>query len=96
MGQSKLEFHKRLYGHRSDLRIKPDLPLSRYLRSHGQSEDDFKRLTITINDHNITWSGEKKVTRESFFDTKTKYTGTQWNKLKGIIYVNLRPYHFLL
>ena len=72
VGESKQEFHKRLNGHRSDLRCKPDLPLSRHLRSPGHSEDDFKRLTITIIDHNITWSGEERVARERFWIRKLK------------------------
>ena len=49
VGESKQPFHKRMNGHRSDLRVKPNLPLSRHLlRSPGHSAEDFHKLKIYI------------------------------------------------
>ena len=43
------QLSKRLNGHRSDANCKPDLPLSRHLRSTGH-HDSFSKLKVTIID----------------------------------------------
>lgn len=70
VGESEQPFHKRMNGHRSDYQCKPDLPLSRHLRSPGHTKADLNRLTITIIDHNSAWSREDRLTRERFWIRK--------------------------
>lgn len=72
VGESEQPFHKRMNGHRSDYNRKPDLPVSRHLRSPGHSEEDLNRLTITIIDHNSSWSKDERCSRESFWIKKLK------------------------
>ena len=47
IGETKQQLSKRLNGHRSDANCKPDLPLSRHLRSTGH-HDSFGKLKVTI------------------------------------------------
>jgi hypothetical protein len=51
IGKTKQQLSERLNGHRSDANCKPDLPLSRHLRSTGH-HDSFSKLKVTIIDHN--------------------------------------------
>ena len=62
---------KHLNGHRSDANCKPDLPLSRHLRSTGH-HDSFGKLKVTIIDHNPTWDDKSRQERESFWIRKLK------------------------
>ncbi|XP_071155741.1 uncharacterized protein [Mytilus edulis] len=70
VGESEQPFHKRMNGHRSDYQCKPDLPLSRHLRSPGHTKADLNRLTIKIIDHNSAWSKEDRLARERFWIRK--------------------------
>jgi hypothetical protein len=54
IGETKQQLSKRLNGHRSDANCKPDLPLSRHLRSTGH-QDSIGKLKVTIIDHNPKW-----------------------------------------
>ena len=57
--------------HRSDANCKPDLPLSRHLRSTGH-HDSFGKLKVTIIDHNPKWDDKSRQERESFWIRKLK------------------------
>jgi hypothetical protein len=59
------------HGHRSDANCKPDLPLSRHLRSTGH-HDSFGKLKFTIIDHNPKWDDKSRQERESFWIRKLK------------------------
>ena len=50
---------------------KPDLPLSRHLRSTGH-HDSFGKLKVTIIDHNPKWDDKSRQERESFWIRKLK------------------------
>jgi tripartite motif-containing protein 2/3 len=65
IGETKQQLSKRLNGHRSDANCKPDLPLSRHLRSTGH-HDYFGKLKVTIIDHNPKWDDKSRQERESF------------------------------
>ena len=65
------QLSKRLNGHRSDANCKPDLPLSRHLRSTGH-HDSFGKLKVTIIDHNPKWDDKSRQERESFWIRKLK------------------------
>ena len=71
IGETKQQLSKRLNGHRSDANFKPDLPLSRHLRSTGH-HDSFGKLKVTIIDHNPKWDDESRQERESFWIRKLK------------------------
>ena len=43
VGETEQPFNKRMNGHRSDYTCKPDLPVSRHLRSHGHDQADLKK-----------------------------------------------------
>jgi len=58
-----------LNGHRSDANCKPDLPLSKLLRSTGH-HDSFGKLKVTIIDHNPKWDDKNREERESFWIKK--------------------------
>ena len=60
IGETKQQLSKRLNGHRSDANCKPDLPLSRHLRSTGH-HDSFGKLKVTIIDHNPKQTGKGKL-----------------------------------
>jgi hypothetical protein len=62
---------KRVNGHRSDANCKPDLPLSRHLRSTSH-RDSFGKLKVTIIDHNTKWDDKSKQERKSFWIRKLK------------------------
>ena len=62
IGETKQQLSKRLNGHRSDANCKPDLPLSRYLRSTGH-HDSFGKLKVTIIDHNPKWDDKSRQER---------------------------------
>jgi len=70
VGETDQAFHKRMNGHRSDYQCKPDLPLSRHLRSASHSQTDLKKLTITIIEQNENWSKDERVAREGFWIRK--------------------------
>ena len=72
VGETEQPFNKRMNGHRSDYTCKPDLPVSRHLRSHGHAQADLKKLTITIIDHNEDWSKADRLARESFWIRKLR------------------------
>jgi hypothetical protein len=57
--------------HTSDANCKPDLPLSRHLRSTGH-HDSFGKLKVTIIDHNPKWDDKSRQERESFWIRKLK------------------------
>ena len=67
VGETVQPFNKRMNLHRSDYKCKPDIPVSRHLRSHGHTPDDLSRLSITIIDHNPAWSTSERQARESFW-----------------------------
>ena len=71
IGETKQQLSKRLNGHRSDANCKPDLPLSRHLRSTGH-HDSFGKLKVTIIDHNPKWDDKSRQERESFWIRKLK------------------------
>ena len=71
IGETKQQLSKRLNGHRSDANCKPDLPLSRHLRSTGH-HDSFGKLKVTIIDHNLKWDDKSRQERESFWIRKLK------------------------
>ena len=71
IGETKQQLSKRLNGHRSDENCKPDLPLSRHLRSTGH-HDSFGKLKVTIIDHNPKWDDKSRQERESFWIRKLK------------------------
>ena len=71
IGETKQQLSKRLNGHRSDTNCKPDLPLSRHLRSTGH-HDSFGKLKVTIIDHNPKWDDKSRQERESFWIRKLK------------------------
>jgi hypothetical protein len=50
---------------------KPDLPLSRHLRSTDH-HDSFGKLKVTIIDHNPKWDDKSRQERESFWIRKLK------------------------
>jgi hypothetical protein len=50
---------------------KPDLPLSRHLRSTGH-HDSFGKLKVTIIDHYPKWDDKSRQERESFWIRKLK------------------------
>ena len=58
-------------GHRSDASCKPDLPLSRHLRSTGH-HDSFGKLKVTIIDHKPKWDDKSRQEKESFWIKKLK------------------------
>ena len=66
---SEKQLSKRLNGHRSDTNCKPDLPLSRHLRSTGH-HDSFGKLKVTIIYHNPKWDDKSRQERESFWIKK--------------------------
>ena len=60
-------------GHRSDLRVKPNLPLSRHLlRSPGHSAEDFHKLKNTLIDHDLTWDDKTRQQKERYWIIKLK------------------------
>jgi hypothetical protein len=69
--ETKQQLSKRLNGHRSDANCKPDLPLSRHLRSKGH-HDSLGKLKVTIIDHNHKWDDKSRQERESFWIRKLK------------------------
>ena len=71
VGETKQQLSKRLNGHRSDANCKPDLPLSRHLRSTCH-HDSFGKLKVTIIDHNPKWDDKSRQERESFWIRKLK------------------------
>ena len=71
IGETKQQHSKRLNGHRSDANCKPDLPLSRHMRSMGH-HDSFGKLKVTIIDHNPKWDDKSREERESFWIRKYK------------------------
>ena len=71
IGETKQQLSKRLNRHRSDANCKPDLPLSRHLRSTGH-HDSFGKLKVTIIDHNPKWDDKSRQERESFWIRKLK------------------------
>ena len=70
IGETK-QLSKRLNGHRSDANCKPDLPLSRHLRSTNH-HDSFGKLKVTIIDHNPKWDDKSRQERESVWIRKHK------------------------
>ena len=72
VGETDQPFHKRMNGHRSDYEKKPDLPLSRHLRSSNHSKESLNELSITIIDQNLSWSKEDRQNREKFWMRKLK------------------------
>jgi tripartite motif-containing protein 2/3 len=71
IGETKQQLGKSLNGHRSDANCKPDLPLSRHLRSTGH-HDSFGMLKATIIDHNPNLDDKSRQERESFWIVKLK------------------------
>jgi hypothetical protein len=55
----------------SDANCKPDLPLSRHLRSTDH-HDSFGKLKVTIIDHDPKWDDKSRQERESFWIRKLK------------------------
>ena len=84
IGETKQQLSKRLNGHRSDANCKPDLPLSRHLRSTGH-HDSFGKLKVTIIDHNPKWDDKSRQERESFWIRKLKDLITEWNQWEKVI-----------
>ncbi len=72
VGETDQQFNKRMNGHRSDYKCKPDLPLSRHLRSPGHAETDLQKLSVTIVEQNVSWSKEARRTRERFWIKKLR------------------------
>jgi len=71
IGETKQLLSKRLNGHRNDAHCKPDIPLSRHLRSTGHHHS-FDKLKVTIIVHNPTWDDKSREERESFGIRKPK------------------------
>ena len=69
--ETKQQLSKRLNGHRSDTNCKPDLGLSRHLRSTGH-HDSFGKLKVSIIDHNPKWDDKSRRERESCWIRKFK------------------------
>jgi hypothetical protein len=57
--------------HRSDANYKPDLTLSKHLRSTNH-HNDFDKLKVTIIEHNLNWDDKIRHERESFWIRKLK------------------------
>lgn len=68
VGESIQQFNKRMNGHRSDLDRKTFLPVSQhFLSSPDHSKKDFKKMKITLIDHNPNWSYSQRKERESYW-----------------------------
>ena len=87
VGETEQPFNKRMNGHRSDYTCKPDLPVSRHLRSPGHAQADLKTLTITIIDHNEGWSKVDRVARERFWIRKLRTVSPEGLNEKNIEWV---------
>jgi hypothetical protein len=70
-----------LNGNRSDANCKPDLPLSRHLRSTDH-HDSFGKLKVTIIDHNPKWDDKSRQEKESFWIRKVKILSPNGNNEK--------------
>lgn len=78
VGESVQRFSKRMNGHRSDTRCKPNLPLNRHLRTHGTAiAEIFNKLRVTLIDHNPRWTDKQRKEKESFW---IKTLGTSFPK----------------
>ena len=75
VGESLQPFHKRVNGHRSDIKKKPFLPVNQHMVSVGHSSCDFDKMKITIIDHNNNWNDKQRGHRETFWikELKTLY-----------------------
>lgn len=67
VGESIQPFHKRMNGHRSDIKKKPLLPVSQHMLSIGHKPTDFDRMKVTILEHKANWTEEQRRSRETFW-----------------------------
>ena len=67
VGESKQQFNRRLNGHRSDLNIKPYLPVSQHFRLPGHNVNDFQDMKVTIIEQDHAWKDSEREARESFW-----------------------------
>ena len=66
-GETNQKFSYRMNGHRSDLTLKPYLPLSKHFVSAGHNLDDFERASIQIIECNTKWTTKERQQRESYW-----------------------------